>query len=100
MLFEPTSARLLALYIAGTMSAEETKKRRKEICSTRGPYDCPCYKHQARTDRCIILNVALIPAENPPEHWILCGVGLLCSKDQGAMSTSPPRRSYPPCRIR
>jgi len=76
ILFEPVPV----LYVTA-MSADERNKRMKEIYGPRGPYQCPCYKYPARTDRYIIFEVNLVSAEKPPEHWILRGVALLCSKD-------------------
>jgi dynein heavy chain len=76
ILFEP----MPVIYVTA-MSSDERNKRMKELYGPRGPYSCPCYKYPARTDRYIIFMVSLVSAEKPPEHWILRGVALLCSKD-------------------
>mmetsp|Transcript_6024 Transcript_6024/g.9342 ORF Transcript_6024/g.9342 Transcript_6024/m.9342 type:complete len:843 (+) Transcript_6024:3-2531(+) len=43
-------------------------------------YDCPCYKQPRRTGLNYVFVVKL-PCEEDPNHWVLRGVGLLCSKD-------------------
>jgi dynein heavy chain len=43
-------------------------------------YDCPCYTKPRRTALAYVFTVK-IPSEVHPDHWILRGVALLCSKD-------------------
>merc|ERR1712127_669832 len=55
---------------------------RKDIYGPHGPYECPCYKYRARTDRYIIFIVNLkCTHEKNPNFWVLRGVGLLCNTD-------------------
>jgi len=68
------------LYITATTQSELAKQRR-EMFGPRGPYMCPLYKYPARTDRYYVEMISLSSRNQPPEHWILRGVALLCSKD-------------------
>jgi len=43
-------------------------------------YDCPVYTKPKRTDQSYVFSVKL-RTDKEPEHWILRGVALLCSKD-------------------
>ena len=43
-------------------------------------YECPCYKYASRTSRYFILSVDL-PTVQPPSHWGLRGLALLCSAE-------------------
>jgi dynein heavy chain len=54
---------------------------RNSMFGSRGPYPCPCYKYPSRTDKYLIFTVNLVTKYQDPDHWILRGVALLCSKD-------------------
>ena len=55
---------------------------RKDIYGPQGPYECPCYKYRARTDRYFIFIVTLkCTPEKNPAFWTLRAVGLLCNTD-------------------
>jgi dynein heavy chain len=55
---------------------------RKDAYGVQGPYDCPCYKYRARTDRYFIFLVTLkCTVEKNPAFWTLRAVGLLCNTD-------------------
>jgi hypothetical protein len=43
-------------------------------------YDCPCYTRPKRTGQAFVFTVKL-PTNRAPEHWVLRGVALLCSRD-------------------
>jgi dynein heavy chain len=60
-----------------------TSERAKKIYAPSGGisyYDCPCYTKPRRTDLAYVFTVKLATDVNP-DHWILRGVSLLCSKD-------------------
>jgi dynein heavy chain len=44
-------------------------------------YVCPCYKYPARTDRYLIFDIPLPSGGRPSWHWVMRGVGILCSTD-------------------
>jgi dynein heavy chain len=72
---------LPVLFVTGNIFADETKKRKEQYGSV-GPFECPCYKYTARTDRYIIFMVTLrCTAEKNPVHWGLRGAALLCNTD-------------------
>ena len=75
VLFHP----LPVLYVTGVTKSQ--KKESKSQFGSQGPYECPCYKYPARTDRYIIFMVDLNTAQEAPSHWVLRGTGLLCSTD-------------------
>lgn len=57
-------------------------QNRKDTYGVQGPYDCPCYRYRARTDRYFIFLVTLkCTAEKNPSFWTLRGVALLCNTD-------------------
>jgi len=57
-----------------------TSDRSKKVYSGGMYYDCPCYTKPRRTDLAFIFTVKL-QSEVHPDHWIMRGVALLCSKD-------------------
>jgi dynein heavy chain len=69
------------LYVTANHKVEEARIR-KEMYGAQGPYDCPCYKYRARTDRYFIflVTVKCTPEKNP-QFWTLRGVALLCNTD-------------------
>jgi dynein heavy chain len=69
------------LHVSANLKDLENKSR-KELYGTQGPYDCPCYKYRARTDRYFIFIVTLkCTPEKNPAFWTLRAVGLLCNFD-------------------
>jgi dynein heavy chain len=69
------------LLVSANLKSEEAKVRR-DTYGTVGPYECPCYKYRARTDRFYIFTVTLkCAAEKNPAFWTLRAVGLLCNTD-------------------
>eukprot|EP00606_Chrysophyceae_sp_TOSAG23-5_P000883 GSChrysophyteH2.ASY1.ANO1.1544.1 assembled CDS len=69
------------LYCSANHKVEEARIR-KDVYGTQGPYDCPCYKYRARTDRYFIFLVTLkCTPEKNPAFWTLRGVALLCNTD-------------------
>jgi len=55
---------------------------RKDSYGVQGPYDCPCYKYRARTDRYFIFLVTLkCTPEKNSAFWTMRAVGLLCNTD-------------------
>jgi len=56
-------------------------KDKKQMFDPLGPYECPCYKYPARTDRYLIFMVSLRTTKQEPLHWGLRGLALLCSTD-------------------
>merc|ERR1719198_2439359 len=70
---------LPVLFVTALTKAQ--KKNRSGDYGPYGGYECPCYKYPARTGRHFIFMVTLPTKEQKPGHWILRGVGLLCSKD-------------------
>lgn len=72
---------LPVLFVTGNVKGDETKSRR-EMFGALGPFECPCYKYPARTDRYFIFSVNLkTTQEKNPIHWGLRGVALLCNTD-------------------
>jgi dynein heavy chain len=69
-------AALPVLYVTAKTKSELRNSR--EMFGTMGPYECPCYKYRARTDRYLIFMVNLVTKSKRPRHWILRGVALLC----------------------
>jgi dynein heavy chain len=69
------------LLVSGNIKDNE-KKVKRELFGSSGPFECPCYKYPARTDRYFIFFVDLkcTPDKNPV-HWGLRGVALLCNID-------------------
>lgn len=72
-------APLPVLYVTAVTKAG--KKAKREMFGSLGPYECPCYKYPARTDRYLIFMVDLITKHKRPTHWTFRGVALLCSTD-------------------
>jgi dynein heavy chain len=72
---------LPVLMVSANLQKDEQRSR-KEAYGAQGPYDCPCYKYRARTDRYYIFMVTLrcTPDKNPA-FWTLRAVGLLCNTD-------------------
>ena len=57
-------------------------KVKREMFGAQGPFECPCYKYSARTDRYIIFMVNLkCTMEKNPQFWTLRGTALLCNTD-------------------
>ena len=57
-------------------------KVKREMFGAHGPFECPCYKYSARTDRYIIFMVNLkCTMEKNPQFWTLRGTALLCNTD-------------------
>jgi dynein heavy chain len=72
---------LPVLLVSASLKTDELKSRR-DLYGAQGPYDCPCYKYRARTDRFYIFIVTLRCQESKnPAFWILRGVGLICNTD-------------------
>jgi len=72
---------LPVLFVTGNIKGDEVKSRR-EMFGATGPFECPCYKYPARTDRYFIFLVNLkTTQEKNPMHWGLRGVALLCNTD-------------------
>merc|ERR1712098_996305 len=67
------------LFLDGCAWSKSQKKESKSQFGSQGPYECPCYKYPARTDRYIIFMVDLNTAQEAPSHWVLRGTALLCS---------------------
>lgn len=59
--------RLIALYVSSVFSAAKDPRL----------YSCPVYKKSSRTDLNYIAAMDL-KTRQPPEHWVLRGVALLC----------------------
>jgi dynein heavy chain len=57
-----------------------TSERHRKVYASGFYYDCPCYTKPKRNALAYIFNVKL-PTDRNPDHWILRGVALLCSKD-------------------
>jgi dynein heavy chain len=57
-----------------------TSERSAKIYKEGEYYDCPCYVRPRRNALTFVFKVKLNSNE-PPEHWVLRGVALLCSKD-------------------
>ena len=77
VLFAP----LPVLHVSASLKTEEMASR-KGIYGAQGPYECPCYKYRARTDRFFIFYVTLkTPEGKNPAFWTLRAVGLLCNCD-------------------
>lgn len=59
-----------------------TSERAKKIYGPSNGffYDCPCYTKPRRTDQAYVFTVK-VPTDVHPNHWVLRGVALLCSKD-------------------
>ena len=70
---------LPVLYVTALTKAG--KKAKREMYGTLGPYECPCYKYPARTDRYLIFMVDLVTKHKRPTHFVFRGVALLCSTD-------------------
>lgn len=69
------------LLVSANLKTEEMRQR-KEIYGAQGPYECPCYKYRARTDRYFIFLVTLrCSPEKNPSFWTLRAVGLLANCD-------------------
>lgn len=58
---------LIALYVSSVFSAAKDPRL----------YSCPVYKKSSRTDLNYIAAIDL-KTRQPPEHWVLRGVALLC----------------------
>jgi dynein heavy chain len=70
---------LPVLYVTANLASEESKAK-KELFGSIAPYECPCYKYKARTDRYLIFMVDLkASAEKGQDFWTLRGVSLLCN---------------------
>lgn len=67
------------LHVTAVTKAQ--KKALRDMYQPAGPYECPCYKYAARTDRYLIFAVNLVTKERRPEHWTLRGTALLCTVD-------------------
>jgi len=57
-----------------------TSERSNKIYKEGEYYDCPCYVRPRRNALTFVFKVKL-NTQQPPEHWTLRGVALLCSKD-------------------
>jgi dynein heavy chain len=72
---------LPVLFVTANLKEEERKSRREQF-GQHGPYECPCYKYRARTDRYLIFNVNLrCTSDRNPSFWTLRGAALLCNID-------------------
>jgi dynein heavy chain len=72
---------LPVLLVTALLKPDEMKSR-KDLYGAQGPYECPCYKYRARTDRFFIFIVTLkCTPEKNPAFWTLRGVALLCNTD-------------------
>jgi len=77
VLFTP----LPVLHVTAMLKPDEMASRR-QIYGPQGPYECPCYKYRARTDRFFIFYVTLkTPEGKNAAFWTLRAVGLLCNYD-------------------
>jgi len=66
------------------LAVTKTAKRQIANSANYGPfkaYECPVYKYPVRSDRYYIFSVLLATQSHKPVHWILRGVGLLCTCD-------------------
>ena len=52
--------------------------KRKSMGGERALYEAPCYRYPFRTDRCRVFQCFLPTKNNPPEHWTMRGMALLC----------------------
>ena len=66
---------LPVLHVSATISSKA-----KKFYDSGKFYDCPVYMKPRRTDLAFVFTVKM-PSNVPPEHWVLRGVALLCSKD-------------------
>ncbi len=62
------------------VSAISTEKLGKKAKDNYKYYDCPCYTKPRRTNLSYVFRVKL-RTDQDPDHWIMRGVALLCSKD-------------------
>ena len=53
-------------------------EKRKTMGGERSLYEAPCYRYPFRNDRTRVFQVFLPCKPNPPEHWIMRGMCLLC----------------------
>ncbi|CAN0149606.1 unnamed protein product [Ectocarpus sp. 6 AP-2014] len=72
---------LPVLFVSANTKSDQVKVKR-EMFGAQGPFECPCYKYSARTDRYIIFMVNLkCTMEKNPQFWTLRGTALLCNTD-------------------
>jgi len=62
------------------VSAISTEKLGRKAKDAYKYYECPCYTKPRRTGASYVFRVKL-RTDKEPDHWILRGVALLCSKD-------------------
>jgi len=70
-------ASLPGLY-ATVMTYPRLVEKRKTMGGERSLYEAPCYRYPFRNDRTRVFQVFLPCKPNPPEHWIMRGMCLLC----------------------
>ena len=73
-----------AMPILLVLAVTKTAKRQIANSANYGPfkaYECPVYKYPVRSDKYYIFSVLLATQSHKPVHWILRGVGLLCTCD-------------------
>jgi len=72
---------VMPILFVTALAQNEQKKRVKELYCPLAPYQCPCYKYPVRQDRYLVFEVNMITKDKNPDHWIMRGVAMLCSKE-------------------